>query len=539
MKKRQLYSICFGLLALLLTSSCSDDVDYVEPFPDMVISVPGLGTSYFYGQTINLTPSVSYGDSELTDFSVNWYLEHNGNRELISDHQQLTYILNELGDFTIYCEVINNETGVVSAVTENISVQNPSSRGWYVLKETEDGNTDMDGFFVGVESPVYNIAELTLGHSLEGEPRALMISPSYIVPDTIFTYPYGGYGQVTTVAVMPFSEHDGFAFDSNASASLATMDELFQVTPESVNGTVMGGSFTSSRITLALDNGAYSMLSGNSGFFPAMDGDYQLDGHFTSGSYGNTLAFDDRYDRFVLIGGGYNTTDQMSFFADEYHPVLNNGVEVPVNNMTEELIFLENANLNYAYSANYVYALMRVPGQQDSLHLLGMDYNGMISGRNYSYGFVAGDYSPVNMERTLTAAEMPGLVGADIYTMNKTVPVMYFANNGRIGYYNIQSQAYNESFITDLPAGEQVSFMKYIVGEYSDTWGVDPGFEGLMVATYNEGTDEYHIYRYQLDGLTNYNLDDQVMSGTGKVSKVVYVQGGNYSWSGDLYLYYN
>ena len=540
MKRRHIYSICWGLLALFFASSCSDNVDYVVPFPDMEINIPGLETTYFYGEPLDLMPSVQYGESELNDFSVNWYLEQNNNRVLISDQPRLSYVFNTLGDFTIYCEVTNNETTVVTSIAENISVRNHSYRGWYVLKETEDGNTDMDGFFSGSDTPVYNIAELNLGHALAGTPKALIVSPRYMVPDTVISYAWGGTDPVRTEAVIPFSEHDGFVFDPNSSTTLATKADLFRLTPESANGTVVGASFSSTRITLAMDNGAYSMLNGNSFFFPAMDGDYRLDGHFTVGSSGNSLAFDEKYNRFVLIGGGYTTTDQISYFTDAYHAVLNNGLEVPVNNMTGNLVFLENANLNYAYSANYVYALMREPGENNSIRLLGMDYAGLIRSRNYTYDFYPGDYSPVTMDRTLNAAEMPMLVGADLFTMNKTVPVMYFANNGRVGSYNIQSGAYNESFITDIPAGEEITFMKYLVGEYSDDWGVPPGFEGLMVATYNASTGSYHIYRYWLEGLTTASRDEKVMSGTGKVSKVVYVHGGgNYTWSGDLYLYYN
>lgn len=83
--------------------------------------------------------------------------------------------------------------------------------------------------------------------------------------------------------------------------------------------------------------------------------------------------------------------------------------------------------------------------------------------------------------------------------------------------------------------------MKYIVSEYSDEWGADPGFSGLVVATYNASANTYQVYRYKVEGLNTVSRVDDVMTGTGKVSKVVFVQAdaGFYSWSGDLYLYYN
>lgn len=50
----------------------------------------------------------------------------------------------KIGTYTVVCEVTNKETGYFNLTEFSLKVTSAFSEGFYILKETTDGNTDMD-----------------------------------------------------------------------------------------------------------------------------------------------------------------------------------------------------------------------------------------------------------------------------------------------------------------------------------------------------------------------------------------------------------
>lgn len=138
----------------------------------------------YCGMLLEASPVVKtdYPESEL---SYAWYYfggesEYtNGYREhLVAEEKNLSYEVNlPSGRYTFVFEV-TAKNGYTQTETMNVSVSTDFSEGFYILKETANGNTDADVFTERGLSE--NVLAQVAGASLEGKPTN--ISMTYIHP---------------------------------------------------------------------------------------------------------------------------------------------------------------------------------------------------------------------------------------------------------------------------------------------------------------------------------------------------------------------
>ena len=151
MKKYILFLCALGLL-----SSCFKDDSTVAKEENRAaeIVVEGLkDTSVVsFSTTLELTPTVpGYTDDEL---SFAWYIyggefenqTENGYRTVsIGNEKTLVYPVElKTGTYTVVCEATHKETGYFGLTEFTMNVTTAFSEGFYILKETPDGNTDID-----------------------------------------------------------------------------------------------------------------------------------------------------------------------------------------------------------------------------------------------------------------------------------------------------------------------------------------------------------------------------------------------------------
>ncbi len=534
------------ILFIVSIWSCEDKTDYVPPFSEINISVGELKSIYYYNEVLALDPIITLGndsiDTNETDYSYRWSFINTdeGTITEIAQNKTFEFTLDTIGALNLYLEIEDNDTHVVKSSTNIINVESVTNQGWYILKQTADGDTDLDGFYVSSEEGDYNIITQKLGSSLLGAPKALSFANYFKYKpyaDSSFYY--------TTASLMAFSEKDALAYDVTNAAPLIQLKDMFFLEPNDADQTIKTAMLNSSKVFVSMENGAYTMNGGNPAFFPVIEGDYSIDKCITCGSYGNTLAFDNKSKSFIMFGtAGYSTSDTIGYFKDEYSQ-FNNGVEISVNNMNGEAIFLENTQRGSGYSATtYVYSLFQEDGNNDELILYGLDYNVFVKGYYYYYPNAndystytlvkAGQYSPINFMKTLPKADYPMLTSADLYTMHKNNNILYFAKGNQIGKYNIDDESIVDDFIADIPSDEQITYMKYINTSYIAS---DDEFTGLVVATYNSSSNTYCVYNYELSGLSTVTRENEVKTGQGKVEKVMYISPTSYSWLSDIFTY--
>ena len=107
--------------------------------------------------------------------SYAWYLYSNENSEgryknyLIASGKEPDYEVNlPSGTYTLVFEVTNTETGYAKIVESTIRTSTSFSRGFYILKETNEGNTDLD--MLNDDGLLEDLITNISGSPLQGKP---------------------------------------------------------------------------------------------------------------------------------------------------------------------------------------------------------------------------------------------------------------------------------------------------------------------------------------------------------------------------------
>lgn len=178
--RKYILFFCVCLMACL--SSCFDDNSTVatEAKRAHEIKVGGLPqdtSAVAFSSVLELTPVVEgFADDEL---SFNWYIyggqfgedgEYRKNK--IGEGKKLAYPVElNIGRYTIVCEAIHKETGYFGLSELQVDVTSAFSNGFYALKETADGNSELDFYNYRDTVTEHDLLLQQYGASLSGKPR--------------------------------------------------------------------------------------------------------------------------------------------------------------------------------------------------------------------------------------------------------------------------------------------------------------------------------------------------------------------------------
>lgn len=179
---------------LIGVSACNDDNSTLSTVRVDDIEIEGLtdqSVVSYVGNKIEISPVISTGYAE-DNLNYAWYLYENGMGELedgyrtnrISSEKDLSHEVNlPSGSYTLVFEVTSISNNYVKTATVNLSVSTSFSQGFYILKETPDGRTEVDLY--GNDGLVPNLMGRFSGSALQGKPRNLSVvySGEYIDPD--------------------------------------------------------------------------------------------------------------------------------------------------------------------------------------------------------------------------------------------------------------------------------------------------------------------------------------------------------------------
>ena len=169
------------------------------------IDVPGIEigelrdtliTSYV-GNVLHVSPEVTtaYPESDLT---YAWYyyqnvssgtsndLEDGFRTNKIADTKDLDYEVNlSTGSYTLVLEVTSKTNNYSATATMTLTTVTSFSNGFYILKETADGNTEVD--LLATDGLIEGLMSNVLGEPLAGAPLNLSITYNhpYINPDDL------------------------------------------------------------------------------------------------------------------------------------------------------------------------------------------------------------------------------------------------------------------------------------------------------------------------------------------------------------------
>ncbi len=194
MKKLAIYTLMTSLVAL---TACFDDDSTLPSSEEDYLNTIEIAdmeslSAISCSTVLEIDPEVSgYSDDEL---SYGWYvyggnLEYNGDfREYqIGAEKHLSYeVTLDAGTYTLALEVVHTSTGYGAVATTTLNVTTSFSEGFYIVKETADGNTDLDIYNVNEGSLMENVIKGKMGESLSGTPCYLdvVFSKNYTDPNT-------------------------------------------------------------------------------------------------------------------------------------------------------------------------------------------------------------------------------------------------------------------------------------------------------------------------------------------------------------------
>jgi len=520
-------------LAYLFASSCKKAENVIIPIPDISISSSTISEKYI-GDTLKLEPAISYG-GQPANFKYKWYkyvtVNYTPMLKLISEEKALKYPLDSLGQFQLRLEVTNQSTNVMASNYTTFNVVSRAERGWYILKATADGNTEMDAFYAGAngQSSIFNIiSNKNNGQPMKGLPVGLSFMSNYRY------YNNGGSSIVTNNACfIPVSTKEAYSYRIKDERIVANTNQIFYEVP--AEGTRnFGGIIATSTFTSIVNNGRlHTMNAGANSFLPDRIGTYSISPYFTqnpvmTGS-GYILAFDETSSSFVNIRTG--TTD-INYFPDIVLTKASSpSTLISSNKLGGKLVFLENTagSLDTSLLATTrAYGLLKKTGSSD-LQLLGLNMYELLATPN------GATHSIVRTSETLSSSSLPDLTSATLFTLNKNNPILYYVKGNRIGSYNIDTRVHTANAYS-LPNGEEITFIKFIDCQYDNV--ITNNFRNLVVATYLNG--KYKVYRFTVLGNTIAQTGT-LFEGTGKVKSLMFSSPNTTATTGfanSLYTYY-
>jgi hypothetical protein len=177
MKKARLLIIALAL------SACHEDDSTLatREISDIVIAaLEGESAIAYSGHVLERQPEITTGYAE-DQLHHAWYLERTGftrdGQELIGSGKNLSYEVNlPTGTYTIVYEVSSRDNGytVTATMTLTVTTEFGGGVGFWVFKETADGNTEIDLHAPGGPS-MQNLMTKLEGAPLPGAPRAFSI----------------------------------------------------------------------------------------------------------------------------------------------------------------------------------------------------------------------------------------------------------------------------------------------------------------------------------------------------------------------------
>lgn len=177
------------LMLLALASCFEDDTNYkYTQVSDIEIkNVEDLYTKVLYkGEKLEIAPEIN---TEYTDLAYEWYMwkplkedkdgpEYDPDYEAtqISTEKDLSYPIDDIkepGTYTVMLKVISKSNEYARSIVTRLDVTTEFSRGFYILKETAEGNSELDLHYRDGDPVIANLLTVKEYGALEGKPLSL------------------------------------------------------------------------------------------------------------------------------------------------------------------------------------------------------------------------------------------------------------------------------------------------------------------------------------------------------------------------------
>ena len=479
--KKIVYILITILFSAAVLTSCFEDKgsDKYDPFGQITVSgIEGEYSLISFADVLEINPQVTSTDPS-DSFEYLWTIYENTNvvvggyikTDTIGREKDLHYPLNlSPGTYTVILRVANAANGYAEFFNTTLRTGTPFTTGYYFLKQTADGNTEMD-FRNPAGDMFYNLLKERLGEPLQGTPNRLTIVSGYSYMDLETTE------SKTGTIIMPTSVKDvRLMLVADLSLVYDHKTMFYGETPEDEVPHVAFLNIFDYPFYLS-SKGSYMTSSGIYGYPTVPAGGCSMSKHmiFSPGFNGYPITasmFDELNGRFVKV-------DYNNYLLGH---IDNNGLSS--SNIRHKLLFMGTS----ATSSAAGWAIFE--DETDSTV-------------RYLYRLASATTNSITSIVTIN----PSLHfnRAQIYGTNKSMQRLYGAIGDKLYMYNAESGEETELTPTGFGTGEEITMITHKNGQGNY----------LIIATYKDG--KYKVYMYIMSGGAPYGAPEIVAEGTGKV----------------------
>jgi len=542
--------IIYLLTALaLLTTGCYKDTSSTrfDPMGDILVS--GIETEYrritlLSNLTIEPTVGSSLSSENTDQFQYLWTIYNARDRNATKDTLAQTKNINlpitlDPAEYIIELRVTNH-LGYSVFHTTTLFVETAFSNGWYFLKETAQGHTELD--FFGredwTESGAWRITpdllQSRLGITMPNPPTSLGFFPQFEYVDATGER----HRQPTLIAMagrdlrtiriddvsMIHERHEDLFFSETAplNASPVRAFQRFSVTADQ--------GFGSADIPVIFYNTGSVYTFSTIGKV----------GEPVTGTFGNIINVDPTRANAVMLGNNWFGSHSFASFDTRNRRlaiVSNNGFS------GDAVRFFNPENFTGTISAVDI-----ISAQARALHM-GMSgwcvvedgVQGSIENplRRTAYKLNTGIdqwnlRDPIEEMHDITATNFRQ---AQVYGSNKVSShehILYGSIDNRFYTYNTTTRSEARIDLPAIGSGEVITMITHRPGVHNPNNRNSPSAGFLFIATHHAGSNTYKVYMYGMLAGAPTGDPVAIMSGTGKVVDMQYAGGVHSTYSGVL-----
>lgn len=512
MKTKFNYIIGIACMVVSMMTSCYSDDSTAWTQEVAGITIEGMESAYtstaYVGEHLVVNPTITTGFSD-ADMEYRWLLinektgttDENGNTiepDTIGKEKSLDYEVNLApGQYQLRLYARNLKNDYLATAYASLSVQTDFSQGFYILKETAEGNTELD--MVNSKNVLSeNLLQKVKGITMQGKP--LNLSPAY---DVAYVDEETDEMKENHALVISSHSRDFCILRVTDLATIKDKSNLYfdEAPAGEVPFSYIPGIFG---ITLVTSGGFYETGGGGTGQFglPVVEGKISPYHYYDYSSYGGGAHWDE--GTHSLMSRNYN--NRVSGVTDWS----GNG------ELTQNLTNFDCIFCGYSDVAS-------VEGQ----FILRDNTNG----DRYLYQLSGGFSGQYLKSRTKLAAGSH-MANADYYACNSiSASYIYCVDGGKLYACVVNSDNLDEVEIKPegIPASEQINF---VANQFCRYMGGD-SFNYLIVGT--QSGNNYKLYFYEMNGGAPAGQPINTVQGTGKVKKLRYI---NQSYSSSYVTYY-
>lgn len=488
-----------ALLFLFGLSACTDDESSIAKGNLNEIVIGNLPESCqiisYEGNKLEFAPSIE-GIGE-DDLEFTWYLADkskmkdteygNGNYEyyadLISNERNLSYEVNLTpGVYYVICEATSKKYQYSSSFTTAVTVSTSFTEGFYLLKETAGGDTELDFYNVDNNSLVSNLLSNVSGISLKGVPCNLSVAygANYLNEDEEATTAHsicvvsesGDFRLLRTTDLKCVKDRSNILYES--------------MKPDEKAYAMIRGGFSLFFVT---DAGVRSMYGGD--VMGANAGYYGV----TAGVGGSKYI---GYDPASMSNVHWDNTGHKLFLVDY------NGGYSPINNEA-----FPDKDLS---ASSCVCA-----GCNNVLSSAVMLFNNESNGQKELYMINGGKV------KSIDAIDPESHLGkGKLYSVNsQQAALIYTVDGNKVYGHGLEDHSETEYTLNGLPSDGQICYIsnQYFAG--SGDLNAKSRFDYLVVGIQNGNA--YSIFMYETLGGQPYGNPVRTIKGEGKFHSIRYV----------------